>query len=539
MKLQELLRGLPIVEILNDSDPEVADLQFDSRRAQPGSLFVAVPGGITDGHRFLTEAARQGAIAVVVQKGSVFYEKMSDLERNQIAVPIVVVEDSRSALDFLACQLHGNPSRDLFCVGVTGTNGKTSLTYLLEYLFNFALSPMGVIGTIDNHILVSPPRKEALPKEALMGEPLPKEALMGASGAKRKVVWPPDGTTPNPVLLQERLREFLSLGAKSVALEVTSHALEQKRSDSVSFDMGIFTNLTQDHLDYHLTMEKYFLSKVRFFVDVLQNSPKENKIAIINISDPWGARLCEITKDCDFNKITFGRDLGDFNYKIQSMSATETRFTLQTAQGQFEVKSPLSGEHNVQNVVAALATVAGAGFDLRVAIHALKGFPGIPGRLQLVSNSQNRQVFVDYAHTPDGLENVLKTLRNIRAQSEHPGGRIWTIFGCGGDRDPGKRPIMAKIAESLSEEIVVTSDNPRTEDAEKIIDQIVAGFSSGARFTREVDRKKAIETTLELSGPNDLVLIAGKGHEETQTIGQQKFHFSDFEVAENYMKGVT
>ncbi|MBL7671934.1 MAG: UDP-N-acetylmuramoyl-L-alanyl-D-glutamate--2,6-diaminopimelate ligase [Bdellovibrionaceae bacterium] len=524
MKLQDLMRGLPFIQIHCETNPEVIDLQFDSRSVRLGSLFVAIVGVKADGHHFLVSAIRQGAIAVVVQKGSDFQNALSDDCGKKANIPVIVVENSREALDFLACQFYGNPSKNLLCVGVTGTNGKTSLTYLIEYLLNAAQCPTGVIGTIDHHLRI-PANVEPLADR------------VGPEGAQDLMTWPADGTTPNPILLQARLREFWNLGAKAAVLEVTSHALDQKRADGVSFDVGVFTNLTQDHLDYHDSMENYFSTKVRFFTEILSGSQKTNKMAIINVTDPWGQKLRELIRTCDFKQLTFGRETGDFKYRIENMTATETKFKLQTPQGQADVQSPLSGEHNVQNVVAALAAVSAAGFDLRKAVHAMVKFPGIPGRLQLVPNSKGRPVFVDYAHTPDGLESVLKTLRHVQSQGGHSGTKIWTVFGCGGDRDSGKRPLMAEIAERLSDQVIVTSDNPRMEDPEKIIDQIVAGFSKVAHFNREVDRKKAIEMALKFSGPNDLILIAGKGHEETQQLGNQKIHFSDVEVAESFLKG--
>lgn len=524
MKLQDLMRGLPFIQIHNETNPDVIDLQFDSRRVGVGSLFVAIVGAKGDGHQFLAAAIHQGAVAVVVQKGFDFEKALQDDGGKTAKIPVIVVENSREALDFLACQFYGNPAKNLLCVGVTGTNGKTSSIYLMEYLLNAAQCSTGVIGTIDHHLLL-PANVETLVNK------------LKSESVRNLKVWPADGTTPNPILLQARLREFLNLGANAAVLEVTSHAIDQKRADGISFDIGIFTNLTQDHLDYHGSMENYFSTKVQFFTEILNRSQKPNKTAIINITDLWGQQLRELTKTCNFKQRTFGRGSGDFSYTIENMTATQTRFKLQTPQGQYDVQSPLSGEHNVQNVVAALVAVSAAGFDLVNAVQALAKFPGVPGRLQLVPNSKGRPVFVDYAHTPDGLESVLRTLRHIQSQADQSGAKIWTVFGCGGDRDSGKRPLMAEIAERLSDQVIVTSDNPRMEDPEKIIDQIVAGFSTDAHFTREADRKKAIEMALKFSGPADLILIAGKGHEETQQLGHQKIHFSDVEVAENYLKG--
>lgn len=510
MKLQDLLRGLPIINAFEYpiDNFEVSKIDFDSRAVQSGSLFVAVPGNQSDGHKYIPQAIAGGARILIVQKDYVNPNQVAQWQKSlPHALPIVVVEDSRRALDFLASQFYHRPGDHLLCVGITGTNGKTSLTYMLEHFFSALQQPTGVIGTIDHHLL--PP------------------------DGKQKKTWPSEGTTPNPVLLQQRLRDFLDLGASVVVMEVTSHALAQHRVESVPFDIAVFLNLTQDHLDYHLEMESYFESKVRLFTELLRSSPKPKTAAVINISDEWGARLC---KRLSGPLVTFGKEKGDFHYQIKSMEASQTSFDLQTPEGLFHLQSPLCGEFNVQNIVASLATVFAAGLNLRVAMAALPSFAGVPGRLQRVQTPENHPIFVDYAHTPDGLENVLRSLVEVRSQSPRTSAKIWTIFGCGGDRDAGKRPLMAQIAEKYADEIMVTSDNPRTEVPEKILKEIEAGFAKSTRFFHEVDRRKAIETVLRKAHPLDLVLIAGKGHEDYQIMGTQKLPFSDFAIVEDFFK---
>lgn len=495
MKLQDLFLGFP-AHFLNSGNPEVFNIQFDSRKIEPGSLFVAIRGNKSDGHQFLSSAVKSGACALVVAKAS------HKNERSQIhSIPVIEVDDTRKCLDFISAQFYGWPSRNLVFFGITGTNGKTSVGYLLEHIMNGVSQPTGVIGTIDHHL-----------------------------GSQ---VWSSEMTTPDPIFLQMRLAEMLKLGAKAAALEISSHALEQNRADSVALDVAIFTNLTQDHLDYHLTMDSYFLSKQKLFSEVLQGSSKKKKTAVINTSDPWGVQL-SVPKDVQ--KLTYGKSKADFTYEILEMDATKTVFQIEFRNQKYIAHSTLTGEHNVQNALAALVATYAVGVDLKLAVSKLQTFRGVPGRLQRVASSAV-SVFVDYAHSPDALENVLRSLQQIRNQAPCARGKIWLVFGCGGDRDKGKRPQMAQIAEKYSDRIMVTSDNPRTELPEAIIADIIAGFSSKAQFEKQVDRKKAIEAVLDQAQSADFVLITGKGHEDYQIMGTKKIHFSDYEVAENYLKG--
>jgi UDP-N-acetylmuramoyl-L-alanyl-D-glutamate--2,6-diaminopimelate ligase len=388
------------------------------------------------------------------------------------------------------------PSEKLFCVGVTGTNGKTSITYLIEHFFNHLKRPTGVIGTINHHV-----------------------------GSR---IWPTEMTTPHPIELQQRLHEFLAAGAQTLAIEVSSHALDQKRIAGIEFDVGVFTNLTRDHLDYHSTMKEYFEVKQTFFTEILNQSKKKKVFAIINGDDPWGKK---INPGKRAKVWTYGAKNTDFGFKLKSMNFLGTEFSLDTPLGSAVIKSPLIGTHNIYNVMAAVATGLAGDLELVQLEDLIQSFGGIPGRLQLVPNNKGIAILVDYAHSPDALENVLMSLQKVRRENKTTG-KIICLFGCGGDRDKGKRPLMAQVAQKLSDTVIVTSDNPRTEDPLQIINEIKAGFDSTLQnpFV-EADRAKAITLAIEYAKANDVILIAGKGHEDYQIIGKEKFFFSDFEIA--------
>lgn len=460
-----------------------------SKHVCPGFLFIAEKGVSKDGHQFITQAISKGATGLLVEKlelvpcdfkGHVFY-----------------CSNTRATSSHLASFFYEKPSEKLFCIGVTGTNGKTSITYLIEHFFNLAQMPTGVVGTINHHL-----------------------------GQK---IWPTEMTTPHPIELQGRLRNFLDEGAKTLAIEVSSHALDQNRIASIQFDVGIFTNLTQDHLDYHSTMQKYFQTKERFFSEILPASNKKNLFAIVNDDDPWGKK---IVIPNPIQKWTYGKsNNADLNFKLLSMDFSGTIFNINTPYGSLSLKSPLIGVHNIYNVLGSIGAALSSGIQLHKIKPYLLEFEGVPGRLQRVPNASSLSVLIDYAHSPDALENVLSSLQIIRDQSSTRG-RIICIFGCGGDRDKGKRPLMAQIAEKYSDIVIVTSDNPRTEDPLVIIDEIKVGFTqaNSPKLFFEPDRQKAIEKAVNEAKPEDVVLIAGKGHENYQIIGNEKFYFSDYET---------
>ncbi len=474
---------------------EVLSLTHDARHVHLGSVFVAIPGTQVDGHQFLKGACEAGAIAVVVEKPEVVPKDYTGF--------VQVVKNSRAAVDLLAAQFYDHPSEKMFCFGVTGTNGKTSVTYMLESVLNGLKCPCGVLGTINHHL-----------------------------GDK---VWPTDMTTPDPVSLQKRLREMKDAGAKAVAMEVSSHALAQKRADGVHFNTVIFTNLTRDHLDYHKSMQEYFESKQRLFTDLMWKTVKTPSYAVVNTDDPWGARL-KVAGETEI--LTYGRRKdAAFQYQITNVDFSRTDFELNTFSGKFTGSVPMVGAHNVANAVAVVAAVATWGISISSSLDFLSRFGGVPGRLQSVPNHKSLNVFVDYAHTPDALESVLRALNQIRSQLKSHS-RIWTVFGCGGDRDKGKRPLMAQKALQGSDFVMVTSDNPRKEDPMAIISDIMDGVPLSDRQQKvmiEPDRRKAIETVLSQARAHDVILIAGKGHEDYQIIGTEKTFFSDYETAKELL----
>lgn len=492
MKLSQLLSIYPQLKWGSNPTFDVKGITSDSRKVEKGFVFVAVRGTKSDGHSYIPEVIKKGAIALIV-------EKEVDIPSDYTGA-VVSVKDSRWALEILASRFFALPADKLFCVGVTGTNGKTTTCHLIEKIFSTSGWKTGVMGTIDHHL-----------------------------GSH---VWPTEMTTPDPVTFYRRLQEFLSLGAQALTMEVSSHALEQSRVDSVPFDVAVFTNLTLDHLDYHKTMENYFLAKQKLFNQLLGTSQKRAKFAIVNYDDDWGRKL-EISGSAKL--WTYGQGRADFQFQIQEQDFTGSIYTLDTPRGSATVNIPLIGTHNIYNATAALATGIAAGQSLGSCVDTLRTITGAKGRLERVSNDAGIHVFVDYAHTNDALDNVLNTLQNIRMKKkERP--NIITVFGCGGDRDQSKRPLMGKIAKDKSDFVIVTSDNPRTEDPEKIIQDILSGIGSSTSVEVQVDRKKAIEIGLNKAKKGDIVLIAGKGHEDYQIIGTNKIHFSDFEVVKEVLR---
>lgn len=475
-------------------------LSADSRQIKNDFIFVAITGVSSDGHKHIFSAVQAGAKVIIIQDNE-WRKFYSSEQLNAIQSALIIpVKSSRETLDLLAAEFYQHPSQSMMMFGVTGTNGKTSITYLLEWVLNRISFPCGVLGTVDHHFL--------------------------------ETVWPTENTTPGPVDLQHRLSEIKNLGAKTIAMEVSSHALQQFRADGVHFDVVIFTNLTRDHLDYHQDMKSYFQAKQRLFTDLMWKSHKRVPFAIINTDDTWGARLRVSSKA---GLWSYGqKENCDFRFEVLDMGFSYTQFQLFSPFGVFKAVIPMCGLHNVYNTVAVVAALASRGIYPELSLHALRSFVGVPGRLQNVPNEKGRNVFVDYAHSPDALENVLSSLVKIRAQKNV---KIITVFGCGGDRDKGKRPLMAQIAEKYSDLVVVTSDNPRTEPAENIISEILEGFS--IEFRKQVivqtDRYKGISQAIHLSNAGDVVLIAGKGHEDYQIIGTQKFPFSDLSVAKEIL----
>ena len=476
MELERLMSALAPEAVLGDpgrrpAGVEVSDLAYDARAVTPGAAFFCVPGSTRDGHEFAAEAVRNGAVVLVVERAV------------EPAVPQLVVPDARAAMATAADIFFGAPTRELEVAGVTGTNGKTTTAFLLHSILDAAGRRPGLLGTVESRV----------------------------GGERRAVV----RTTPEAIDLQRTFREMLDAGDRSVALEASSHASQLHRLDRVRFDALVFTNLTQDHLDFHETMDEYFRAKRRLFVGA---APPP---AAVNLGDEWGRLLAEELGDVSRAPlVTFGfADDAEIRPEGLELDASGARFTA----GGIEIRSSLRGRFNVENVLGAVA----AGILLDVAedeiAAGVAALAGVPGRFEAVDEGQPFAVIVDYAHTPDSLDNVLRTARDL-AQ-----GRVLVVFGAGGDRDRGKRPLMGKVAVDRADVVVVTSDNPRSEEPLAIIQDILQGAGLGAEI--DPDRRSAIARALLLAEAGDVVVIAGKGHELGQEIDGEKLPFDDREVA--------
>lgn len=480
MQLEELVRRLTPPSVNGSLDKQVTSICYDSRRADSGSLFVAIRGERVDGHDFIAEAVDRGAVGVVCQK---------EVASHRVAS--VVVDDSRAALARLAATFYGEPSRKLRMIGVTGTNGKTTTTFLIKHLLQRANQKTGLIGTVSYEI----------------GER----------------VLPAYRTTPESLELQELLAQCVDAGCAGVVMEVSSHALAQNRASEIDFDVAVFTNLTQDHLDFHHGMKDYFEAKARLFEGV-RSGRKKSRVGIVNVDDPYGQQLiARFGKELSI--VTYGMgaraEFRASNFKVE-MSGTS--YQLDTRDKSYLVRLPLIGRFNIYNSLAALASAHALGVDVRSSVLALSRAPQVPGRLEAVPAKRQFQVFVDYAHTDDALLNVLRTCRDLNPN------RLILVFGCGGDRDRAKRALMGAAADQYADYAIITSDNPRTEDPEAIIRQIETGFQHG-RYEKIVDRRAAISRAISMAGPRDIVLIAGKGHEKYQEFRHCTVPFDDVEVA--------
>jgi UDP-N-acetylmuramoyl-L-alanyl-D-glutamate--2,6-diaminopimelate ligase len=480
MQLTDLIRGLNVKSIQGSADREITGVRHDSRRVAGGHLFVAVRGAAFDGHSFIEQAIDKGALAVVGEQAAL----------SQRAT-VIVVQDSREALAQLGATFFGNPSRKLKMIGVTGTNGKSTTTFLIKHLLERAGQSTGLIGTVQYEI----------------GERL----------------LPALRTTPESLDLQELLSQCVEAGCRNVVMEVSSHALSQGRSSEIEFSVGVFTNLTRDHLDFHRGMKDYFEAKARLFESLRQSGNKDRK-AVINVDDPYGQQLVG-RFGRDLSIITYGMGArADFRASDFKVEMNGTSYRLDAKDKSYLVRLPLIGRFNIYNSLAALATARAVGLDVRNAVLALAKAPQIPGRLEAVPAKRKFQVFVDYAHTDDALSNVVKTCRDLNP------GRLILVFGCGGNRDRTKRPLMGAIADQYADYSFITSDNPRKEDPEEILRDIEAGFQQ-KNYEKVVDRKEAIARAIAMAQPRDIVLIAGKGHEKYQEFSDHTVPFDDVEIA--------
>ena len=487
MKLRDLIPNLDKPAVSGSLDTEITGLAYDSRKVGPGIAFVALRGTSADGHTFIPKAIALGASAIIAEQAPA----------DDVSVPWVHVRHSRIALAQAAAALHGHPAKSLTIAGVTGTNGKTTTAFLMHHLFNTAQKRSGLLGTVFYDL---------------------------GNGGRL----PATHTTPESLEIQGLLATMRDNGCRACAMEVSSHALDQDRVFGLPFAAAVFTNLTQDHLDYHGTMEKYFEAKVRLFDITAESSPRS--ALIINGDDAWGRKLVERFQHTGrVTRFGFGVH-NEFRAINVRYDLTGTTFELEAKGRSFLVRSPFIGDFNVYNALGALAAAHGVGLNLREAVKSLQNAPQVPGRMERVSENSRFQVFVDYAHTPDGLENALRTARALRPR------RLITVFGCGGDRDRTKRPKMAAAAEAGSDICVLTSDNPRTEDPEQILNDAKAGFARPQKHAIIADRREAIRAALENAWEGDLVLIAGKGHEDYQDIQGKKHPFDDRKIARYLMQ---
>jgi UDP-N-acetylmuramoyl-L-alanyl-D-glutamate--2,6-diaminopimelate ligase len=494
--LSKLLSEVNVVTRTGELDIQIAGITDDSREVRDGYVFVCMPAGYespnarwlfgTDGDDYIPDAIERGAAAIVSQNPS-------RVELHNVT--FTQVQDARYALARIAAEFYGNPSRRLTIVGITGTNGKTSTCYLSRAVLAAGNIKTAISGTIVRRVAGS-------------------DVLAGM-------------TTPEAHRLQKILSDALAEGLDGMVMEVSSHALELKRVDCTEFDVAVFTNLSQDHLDFHRDMSGYLASKTRLFSSLMKRGKRS--FAIINADDPAGEHIIRHT---DAEVITYAFQ-GDADLKVcdcqSSVAGLDFRVSLRGDQ-EIEVKLQLLGSYNLHNALAAMGVGVSQGLDLEVIKEGLESVDSIPGRFERVDCGQDYAVVVDYAHTPDALERVLKAARNLTR------GKLITVFGCGGDRDKGKRPLMGRVAATLSDYSIVTSDNPRSEDPLEIISQIREGIN-GNRYESIPDRGTAIQKAIEMAEQGDMVVIAGKGHEDYQILSAGKIHFDDREVAREFITG--
>ena len=484
-KLSQLLQLLPTADTVNFADVEICDITFDSRTVSAGTLFVCIPGAKTDGHEFVGRAVAAGASAILAERAV------------ETTMPVIYVENTRTAMRILAPEIYDYPSRSMRLIGLTGTNGKTTTTYLLKAIFEAAGYKCGVIGTI----------------QSLIGDE----------------VIPVKNTTPDSAELQKILGLMRDRGVQYVFMEVSSHALELGRVDGCEFDCGLFTNLTQDHLDFHGTLDNYRAAKAKLFAKLGQAVTKPNKSAILNADDCSAQEM--LTAD-GVKRISYALNspatvmAEDVELRLNGCS-----FVLKYDEKKYPCNLNITGLFNVYNVLAAVATALAENVALDVILAALGRIQAVSGRFELVNCGQPFAVAVDYAHTPDGLKNILETARDIVTN------RIIVVFGCGGDRDRTKRPIMGSIAAEYADMVIATSDNPRSEDPELILDDVETGIRAmlinrpNVEFRRIADRATAIRAAIEVAVAGDVLLIAGKGHETYQILRDKTIDFDDHKIA--------
>jgi UDP-N-acetylmuramoyl-L-alanyl-D-glutamate--2,6-diaminopimelate ligase len=486
MILSEIIKNIKLEKIIGSVEKNIDGVSYDSRKVGSNGLFVCVPGFKADGHTYAAEAVKKGAVALVVEK---------DVENVPLGTTLLYVKDAREALAEAAASFHAYPSRKLKLIGVTGTKGKTTTTYMLRSIFEKNGEKTGLLGTINHEF---------------SGEIIRSQ-----------------NTTPEALDLEELFLKMVLKKVETCIMEVSSHSLKLKRVHGLEFDAAVFTNFTRDHLDFHKTFEDYLEAKLMLFKKLGANSKKSfPKAAVINIDDPKAVEFIKVSK---VKVLTYGvNPEAEVTAKNIRSSALELSFDIVYKNNFFPVKLQMRGRHNVSNALAAAAT----GFALNIHpdnIQAgLENLKGVPGRFEVYNTTEGVSVLIDYAHSPDSLEKLLLSVKDLKPA------RVITVFGCGGDRDRSKRPIMGKIALTNSDVTVITSDNPRTEEPLAIIREIKAGMNGGT-YLEIPDRKEAIRAALLLARKDDVVVIAGKGHEDYQIIGTEKVHFSDKETAKSIL----
>jgi UDP-N-acetylmuramoyl-L-alanyl-D-glutamate--2,6-diaminopimelate ligase len=494
MRFEELLGGTEVVRRAGpraEAGPAIRAVEYDSRRVRRGALFLAMQGETTDGNGFIGKAIEQGAAGVVTDSAAVF--ATTAREHPEVAIAEVPAGGGRRAMAAVAANFFGHPERQLAMSGVTGTNGKTTTAFLLEAMLNAVDRKTVLVGTIENHVC--------------------------------GVVRPAPHTTPESRDLLALFRDGVDAGATEAVMEVSSHALAQGRVFGFKYDVAIFTNLTQDHLDYHGTMENYFAAKQALFDGQLGTPPR---VAVINLDDGYGAKLAEVARGAGAQVYSYAPGSGDFRAEDAEIRAGGMKFRLKTPAGEVDVETRLTGKVNLYNLLAASAAAQARGLSPEQIATGITTLSHVPGRFQTVDEGQRFAVVVDYAHTDDALRNLTSLGREFVGRS----GRVITLFGCGGDRDRAKRPKMGRAAGEGSDMVVLTSDNPRSEDPDAIIADVLPGLiETGTKFVVEPDRARAIRLAVETAHPGDIVLLAGKGHEKEQILRHGTIPFDDARVA--------
>lgn len=483
MKLKNLLKNISGLQIYGSKDVAITGLCSNSKLVAPGNLFIARKGKVFDGVRYISDAIAAGASAILTP---IYNPSLKTVTQ-------IIHADPGSIESTLAAEYYQYPSDELFMVGITGTNGKTTTGFVLKYLLDHFYGPCGLIGTIE--YIIGPRR------------------------------YPATRTTPDVQSNYRMLREMVSQKCRSAVMEVTSHALDQGRVDKVDYDVAIFSNLTLDHLDYHETMDKYCSAKNRLFSQLGKQPSKKkwNKFAIVNTDSPWASKVIE---GLTTSKITYGIDsLADLRASDIRLGRNGTELNISYKDKKIACQWPLIGRFNVYNCLSAIGVLLSRGIDLQSIIDRMTSLPSVRGRLEPVLNDLNLKIFVDFAHSDDALKNVLETLTELK------NGRIITVFGCGGDRDQSKRPKMGAVCERYSDLSIVTSDNPRSEDPEAICKSILEGFTKNESYIVELDRYLAIQKAIQMASEKDIILIAGKGHETYQIFAHKTIEFDDCKVA--------